>query len=197
MNPWAEREARRIGKARMLLQPAVAHLNGTWADLGCGEGIFTAALHSLLQPEHKIYAVDKNRRSLKALARNFAESYPEAVIQPVHADFARPLSLTALDGLIMANSLHFIKKKKDVLAQLIRLLKPGGRVIVVEYNTGRGNFAVPYPLDETAFLNLARALGLAGVRIVAKIPSTFLGEMYAGLGIRGEVGTCPSCCFGT
>ena len=54
----------------------------------------------------------------------------------------------------MANSLHFVADKAPVLSRLIRLLKPGGRLIVVEYNTSRGNSAVPYPLDEHGFLEL-------------------------------------------
>ena len=180
MNTWAEREARRIGKARTLLQPGVEGAGGTWADLGCGDGIFTSALYTLLQPGSKVYAVDRSRRALKSLARNFADSYPDASLHPTLADFTRPLSLPPLDGLVMANSLHFVRQKRPVLTRLAGLLKPGGRLIIVEYNTTRGNYAVPHPLDEVAFLKLATEVGLREVRIIAKIPSTFLGEMYAG-----------------
>ena len=179
MSLWAEREARRIEKARGLIQPGLPGPGGVWADLGCGDGIFTSALRTLVQPDGEIYAVDKDQRALRALARNFAESYSHAPLHLVYADFTRPLALPPLDGLVMANSLHFVKDKAPILAQLIRLLKPGGRLIVVEYNTGRGNFAVPYPLDETGFLALAGAAGLREAHILAKIPSSFLGEMYS------------------
>lgn len=177
---------RRIEKARTLLRPGVPGPGGVWADIGCGDGIFTAALHTLIRPGGEIYAVDKNRHALKALARNFAESYPDASIHPLRADFTRPPTLPPLDGLVMANSLHFVIKKRPVLARLARLLKPGGRLIVVEYNTSQGNFAVPHPLDESGFLKLARQAGLHEARILAKIPSTFLGEMYAGMGLAGS-----------
>jgi SAM-dependent methyltransferase len=182
MTAWAEREARRIEKARTLLRPGVEGQSGVWADLGCGDGIFTAALRTLLDPGSEVYAVDKNRRSLDALARNFAESYPDAAPHPVLADFTRSLSLPPLDGLLMANSLHFIRRKKPVLEKLATLLKPGGRLILVEYNASRGNFAVPHPVDEAGFLALAAEVGLLQPCILAKIPSTFLGEMYAGMG---------------
>lgn len=156
-------------------------MDGTWADLGCGDGIFTAALYTLLRPGSEIYAVDKRQGALETLIRNFAASYPGASPHPVRADFARPLSLPSLDGLLMANSLHFVRRKKPVLAQLVNLLKPGGRLIVVEYNTDRGNFAVPHPLDERQFQALAGEVGLHNPEILAKIPSSFLGEMYAGM----------------
>jgi ubiquinone/menaquinone biosynthesis C-methylase UbiE len=151
--------------------------------MGCGDGIFTSALHILIQPGGEILAVDKDRRALQALERNFAEGYPDARLRPIHADFTRPLTLPPLDGLIMANSLHFIVQKEPVLARLSGLLKPGGRLIVVEYNTARGNMAVPYPLDEAGFVKLANEIGLNEAQIIARIPSSFLGEMYAGLGL--------------
>jgi ubiquinone/menaquinone biosynthesis C-methylase UbiE len=182
----ASSRPRRIEKARTLLRPGISGPGGLWADVGCGDGIFTAALHTLIRPEGEIYAVDKSQRALEALARYFAGSYPEASIHRLQADFTRPLALPPLDGLLMANSLHFVRQKGPLLRRLIGLLKPGGRLIVVEYNTASANFAVPHPLDEAGFLNLAPRVGLRQARILARIPSTFLGEMYAGMGLAGS-----------
>jgi ubiquinone/menaquinone biosynthesis C-methylase UbiE len=181
---WAEREARRIQKAITLLRPGIPGPGGVWADIGCGDGIFTSALHSLIRPGGEIYAVDRDRYALDALARNLAESYPDAAplgVHPIHADFTRELTLPALDGMLMANSLHFVVDKAAVLARLIRLLKLDGRLIVVEYNTSRGNPAVPYPLDDQSFLKLVAQVGLREARILSRIPSSFLGEMYSGM----------------
>ena len=181
---WAEREAHRIQKAITLLRPGIpAEGGGIWADIGCGDGIFTSALHTLIRPGGEIYAVDREPSALNALARNLAESYPDALLHPVRADFTRELILPILDGIVMANSLHFAVDKEPLLNRLVRLLKPGGRLIVVEYNTRRGNPAVPYPLDDQDFLKLAKQIGLCEARILSRIPSTFLGEMYAGMGL--------------
>jgi trans-aconitate methyltransferase len=172
---------RRSHKAHLLLQPAVASCGGIWADLGCGEGVFTQLLAAmLLQPGSEIYAVDKDRQALDRLRRNIAES--ETPIWPILADFTGPLSLPALDGLVMANSLHFVREKKPLLTRLIRLLRPGGRLVVIEYNTNRGNYAVPYPLTDTEFLALANEVGLDQAQIVARVPSSFLGQQYTGIG---------------
>ena len=67
---------------------------------------------------------------------------------------------------------------------IVRSVRKTGRLIVVEYNTNQGNIYVPHPLDEFEFLALARLIGLHEAQIVAKIPSTFLGEFYAGLAFR-------------
>jgi ubiquinone/menaquinone biosynthesis C-methylase UbiE len=173
----------RIAKARTLLQPGIPGPSGVWADLGCGDGIFTAALHTLIRPGGEIYAVDKDRRALQSLQREFAAHYPGATLHPLVADFTAPIKLPTLDGLLMANALHFVRHKTPLLSRLSRLLAPGGRLIVVEYNTARGNYAVPHPLDEVGFLELADAAGLHGARVISRIPSSFLGEMYAGLAL--------------
>ncbi len=182
---WAQREVRRIQKATTLLRAGIPGPGGVWADIGCGDGIFTSALYALIQPDGEIYAVDRDQFALDALAHNFAASYPSARLHTLRADFTRELFLPALDGITTANALHFVADKAPVLSRLIRLLKPGGRLIVVEYNTRRGNSAVPYPLDEHGFLGLARQIGVREARILSRIPSSFLGEMYAGMGLAG------------
>lgn len=176
----------RIEKARRLLRAGIPNPGGVWADLGCGDGIFSAALYPLIQPGGVIYAVDKSRRALSALQRAFARDLPGAELRPLQADFTQPLTLPPLDGLLMANSLHFVRQKEPLLARLCGLLRPGGRLIVVEYNTSQGNPWVPYPLDAPGFLQLARDAGLRQARILATIPSTFLGEMYAGLALAAQ-----------
>ncbi len=165
----------------MLLRPAVEDAGGAWADLGCGDGIFTYLLATCLKAGSHLYAVDKEAYQLKSLQRNLSSLDLEVSLEPRLADFTQPLTLPPLDGLVMANSLHFNRRKERVLRQLVTLLEPGGRLVLVEYNTNRGNAAVPFPLDEREFLQLAPRIGLRKARILARAPSTFLGEMYTGV----------------
>lgn len=183
MNTWAEREAHRISQAIKLLKPGIAGPGGAWADIGCGDGIFTSALHTLIRPNGEIYAVDRDPAALDALVQHLTESYKDLVVHPVRADFTRELTLPMVDGIVMANSLHFVKEKMGVLSRLVRLLRHGGRLIVVEYNTIRGNSAVPYPLGDQGFLDLAEQVCLHEAHIAARVPSSFLGEMYAGVAL--------------
>ena len=182
MSHWPNN--RRLKKARLLLRPAVEEeAGGVWADLGCGDGVFTYLLATFLQAGSCLYAIDKEPYPLKGLARNLSSLNLEVSVEPRLADFTQPLNLPPLDGLVMANSLHFVRQKAPVLRRLVGLLKPGGRLILVEYNTNRRNAAVPYPLDEAEFLELAAKVGLQGAKIVTRAPSTFLGEMYTGVAL--------------
>jgi ubiquinone/menaquinone biosynthesis C-methylase UbiE len=168
MNSWLERNQRRLEKARLLLRPAVKNAGGACADLGCGDGIFIYMLATfLVQPGSRLYAVDKEQHKLDALQRNLPQLELDVSVELRSADFTRSLDLQPLDGLVMANSLHFVRRKEPVLRQLVTLLKPADRLVLVEYNTNRGNYAVPYPLDEAEFPQLVTKVGLREARIVA------------------------------
>ena len=166
-----------------LITPAVQG-PGTWADLGSGRGAFTLALAELLGPEGSIFSVDRDRRALAAQEKRMRMQFPEVPVEYVQADFTRPLELPLLDGLLMANSLHFVRRKKPVLKGLVSLLKPGGRFVLVEYNTDRGNVWVPHPLSYPSWEKLAGEAGLQGTKKIGAYPSRFLREIYSALSIK-------------
>jgi hypothetical protein len=86
-----------------------------------------------------------------------------------------------LDGLVMANALHFIpdKRKESVVRLIKSYLKPGGRWLLVEYNVDRGNLWVPHPLSFTTWQKLAEQSGFDHTRLLATRPSSFLHEFYS------------------
>ena len=93
------------------------------------------------------------------------------------------LDLPALDGIVMANALHF-QRQKDPIIQLMRgYLQPRGRLILVEYNADRGNLWVPYPLSFDSWRTLASQNGFAVTCFLASRPSRFMGEIYAALSL--------------
>ena len=153
-----------------LIRDGVGERGGRWADLGAGEGAFTLALAELVGPEAHIVAVDKDRRALRALAGRF---------ETVVADFTRPLDLRDLDGVVMANSLHYVGDKQPVLESVRAMLRPGGRLIVVEYGTDRGNTWVPYPFTFAQWQKLAERAGFVTSRLLNTVPSRWLGTMYS------------------
>ena len=66
-------EDRRTRKAHTLLTPVVSTRPGTWADLGCGDGVFTLLLAELLPPGSNVYAVDRDAADLIALTRKLSQ----------------------------------------------------------------------------------------------------------------------------
>ena len=155
-----------------LLRPAVERVGpgGTWADIGAGEGAFTLALADLLGRGGRIVAVDRDRRAL-----------PATGLTTLVADLTRRLELPDLDGLVAANSLHFVPRDLQVavISALATCLRPGGSFVVVEYDADHGNPWVPHPFTYASWERLAAAAGLVGTRRIGRVPSRFLGAIYA------------------
>ncbi len=164
-----------------LLRGGIPGPGGVWADFGSGTGAFTLALAELIGPTGEIHSVDKDRGALKEQARAMRARFPTVTVHDLAADFTHPLDLPALDGVVMANALHFQRDKEAVVRLVRGYLKSEGRLILVEYNVDRGNFAVPHPLSYATWEALARRSGFAETRRLATRPSRFLGEIYSAL----------------
>jgi ubiquinone/menaquinone biosynthesis C-methylase UbiE len=159
-----------------LIEGGVTEPGGRWADLGAGEGAFTLALADLLGPGAHITAVDRDAGVLRNLSR---EKFPGVEVETKVADFTRPLGLSNLDGIVMANSLHFVRDKGPVLESVRGMLRPGGKLIVVEYGTDRGNPWVPHPFTFDRWQRMAAQAGFEKTRLLRTIPSRHLGSMYS------------------
>lgn len=140
----------------------------TWADLGCGSSTFTLALKELLPMGSRLTAVDKARQKL-----------------PVHfilADFENDeLPLSKLNGILMANSLHYIDDKEKLIKKLEGYFLDTPAFLVVEYDTAVANRWVPYPVSFGEIRRLFTALGYESIVKLAMQPSKFGGGMYAAL----------------
>jgi SAM-dependent methyltransferase len=164
-----------------LIQDGVTELGGRWADLGAGEGAFTRALADLLGPGSSITAVDRDGRALRGLS---GETFPGVEVNTKVGDFTRPLGLSNLDGVVMANSLHFLRDKAPALDLVRNMLRPGGKLVVVEYGTDHGNPWVPHPFSYETWIKMAAQAGFVGTRLLRTIPSRHLGSIYSAVSER-------------
>lgn len=175
-----------------LLKPANLIAGGTWADFGAGSGAFTLALRELVGPHADIYAVDKDARAFRDLEKAHRERFTTSQnIHTMRADFTGALSLPPLDGIVMANSLHFFKDKQKVLRHVRSFLKMNGVLLLVEYNVDSGNMWVPYPLSFETFRELAQRAGFSEPRLLATVPSRFLKEFFSAAADRTPTDTAP------
>jgi len=155
---------------------------GTWADLGAGAGAFTFALAELVGRGGEVIAVDRDRGALRDLEHALRSG--GATVRSLAADFTKPIDLASLDGVVMANSLHFVRDKAPVLALVHKMLKPFGRLLLVEYDADGGNAWVPHPMSFETWRDLADANGFSGTRKLASVPSRFLGRIFSAESVR-------------
>jgi ubiquinone/menaquinone biosynthesis C-methylase UbiE len=166
---------------RLIARGVPRNAGGRWADFGAGTGAFTLALRDLAGPGVEIIAVDRDTGDLRLLQRAMEHGFPGTHLQARTADFTRPLELPPLDGILAANSLHYVRDQVALLRRWRSYLTPGGRLIVVEYDTDRGNHWVPYALSFETFSRIAQDAGFTAPERIGSHPSRFLGGFFAGL----------------
>lgn len=151
--------------------------------MGSGNGAFTLALRDIAGPDVRIYAIDSNPGVLRGLIDQVDRIFPDTNLIVQVADMTGKLDLPLLDGLIAANSLHFIEQRKQtsILREWRSILKPTGRVIVVEYDADQGNRWVPHPVSLKSLQRMAANAGYQPPRQIGIRESHFLNSIYAAL----------------
>ena len=170
-----------------LIRGGVDGAGPRWLELGAGRGAFTLALADLLGPTGDISATDRDLPALRALATDLRRRFPDVPVTTQELDFRKPLptDLNPFDGILAANALHFAPDVPRIAAALRPLLRPGGRLLVVEYDADHGNPWVPYPFSFRTWEGRARDAGYGDTRLLHRVPSRFLGGIY------GAVSTSP------
>lgn len=167
--------------ASRLIAPAVEK-GQRWADLGAGTGTFTAALARLVGPSGTVYAVERDHTatdSLDALAREHDSERAPIVV--ARGDFTQPLQLPSLDGVLLANALHFVDTDEQaaILQRIAEGLVTGGAMLVIEYDNRSPSQWVPFPVSLKRLRALADAARLAIPQLIGRRRSEFGGTMYA------------------
>jgi trans-aconitate methyltransferase len=158
-----------------LIRDAVAGSGNQWADLGAGRGTFTRALVELLGADGRVVAVDREASSIAELQELAKTATNVSVIE---GDITQEIALPPLDGILLANALHFVKEPGALLARLVEHLEPGGRVVIVEYDRRAASRWVPYPIGIADLPKLAAAAKLSRFTVTDSRPSNYEGTIY-------------------
>ena len=152
----------------------------SWCDLGCGSGTFTIALAQSLTSGSTIHAVDHDP---KALAR-IPDAPPGVTIREVLGDLRNTtLRLPSVDGILMANFLHFIQDQHLFLTKLQSVTHC---FLIVEYERSKPSPWIPYPIGFERLCELFTESGMERVEKLAMRRARFGGTMYSALAERSR-----------
>ena len=104
------------------------------ADIGAGSGYFTVRMAKTLGVSGKVYAVDVEQKMLDYIDRR-AEREKLDNIQTVLADVSDPkLGSASVDLIFICDTLHHISNRPQYYRLLLRALRPGGRLAIVDFH---------------------------------------------------------------
>jgi ubiquinone/menaquinone biosynthesis C-methylase UbiE len=101
------------------------------ADIGFGGGIGLELLMAAVGPSGTVHGVDVSDTMVAAARRRFAEQCSSGRLV-VHQGsiLALPLADSSVDGAVTVNTLYFVDDLPAAFADIARILRPGGRVVV-------------------------------------------------------------------
>jgi len=145
------------------------------ADIGSGSGYFTLRLAKAVGETGQVYGVDIDPDMIRYLNRRIRN----AGLRNVHTVLSDPddplLPDRSIDRFVIVDTWHHIANQERYLALMKRLLKPGGQVVMIDYQKRQTPVGPPLSMrigrDE-----LVRQMVLNGFRLVKE--HTFLPYQY-------------------
>ncbi len=134
---WLEREEREREERGDLLLRELTRIGlrpgMNIADIGAGTGYYTRRIAPLVTPDGTVFAVDVQPQMIELLT----ESAKKAGLKNIKPVLGRndnvALTEASIDMAIMVDVYHELEYPYEVMQSIVRALKPGGRVVFVEY----------------------------------------------------------------
>jgi len=152
----------------------------TVADLGAGSGAYAFLAAEAVGETGKVYAIDVQRDFLPNI-KNSALSRGLKNVEVMWGDFEVPGGSGLRDGIadavILANTLFQLDDKEGAVKEAKRILKQGGKLIVIDWEDSFGNMGP----SKSAVVKKSEAVELfrsAGFIFAKDIPA---GEYHYGL----------------
>jgi FkbM family methyltransferase len=163
---WLERPAReRQERTDLLISRLPVERDYAVADIGAGTGYFAFPIARRV-PEGQVYAVDIQPEMLAYIRQRTAETGQDNVI-PVLGTITDPgLEAGSIDLAYIVDAYHEFSHPREMGEALARSLKPGGRLILIEYRAEDRSVPIK-PLHKMTESQVRREMDAIGLRWVA------------------------------
>ena len=126
----------------------------TILDLGCGPGYCSVELAKIVGPNGKVVALDRSESFITYLDAHAKKL--NLPISTIHSDFnAMKIEDESLDGAYSRWALAWIPNPEEIIAKVVKALKPGGRMVFHEYFDWSTHHVYPETKNLTKGINSA------------------------------------------
>jgi len=136
-NRWQrnlETEGREVYERRLAIVDAVAAKPGqAVADVGAGTGLFTRLFAARVGPQGRVYAVDIARAFVDGNLARARAAHLNNVLGVVSTQTDTRLEESSVDIAFICDAYHHFEDPKAMLASIRRALRPGGTLVVVDF----------------------------------------------------------------
>jgi ubiquinone/menaquinone biosynthesis C-methylase UbiE len=143
------------------------------ADVGAGSGYFSWRMAKVVGERGKVYAVEIQQEFLDMLMTNMRKRRVGDIVQPVLGTVQDPkLPADALDLILLVDVYHEFDFPHEMSAAMIRALKPGGRLVLVEYR-GEDPEVPIKPLHKMTVEQVRKEMSVQPVKfdqVITKLP---------------------------
>lgn len=155
-----------------LLRKAGLKSGDVFADVGCGPGFFTAPAARIVGSSGKAFAVDTEERMIEALR---GTSPPPNVIPVKSEEYRIPIDAKAVDFALLAYVLHETEDKVRFLKEIRRIIRPGGRFLVIDWKKKTEEHGPPRQerLSIKTSMGLLKEAGFASIKASSLNPSHY------------------------
>lgn len=115
------------------------------ADIGSGGGYYSFRFAKLVGQQGKVYSIDTNQELLEFISNNAKQQGQTNIKTILASDENIPLTNVKMDLIFMRNSYHHIKNRIEYVKKLKNILKPAGKVAIIEYKKRGGLFSFHRP----------------------------------------------------
>jgi ubiquinone/menaquinone biosynthesis C-methylase UbiE len=134
-----ETESREIYHEREALARLVDAKPGmAVADVGAGSGFMTELFAKMVGPSGRVYAVDINPKLLELITQRAAKDGLKNIQTVLDNDKSSELPPNSVDIIFLCDTYHHFEFPKAMLASMLRALRPGGQVVLVEFHLVKG-----------------------------------------------------------
>ncbi len=170
---WLERpEREEEERPDLLLQCLPLHPGEVAADIGAGTGYLSWRMAKIVGDKGRVYCVDIQPEMLDLLARKMAEHHTTNFQAVLGTNTDTHLPAHSVDLVLMVDVYHEFDYPYEMMQSIVRALKPGGRVVWVEYRAE--DPAVPikllHKMSEAQVRKEAALLPLQFVEAIEKLP---------------------------
>jgi predicted methyltransferase len=139
---WVERfesEGREVYDRREAIVTASGARAGmSVADIGAGTGLFTREFARVVGPSGKVYAVDISKTFVDNIQRTAREQGLGNVTGIVNTQDDTRLPPASIDLAFVCDTYHHFERPRAMLDSIRRALRPGGRLIVIDFERVEG-----------------------------------------------------------